>query len=233
MRRQFVVIALGVVLAFAVFSPTVSLSDTNAERDVSVSIADADDALLAFWDPGGPSPEPPRYPGENPITKRSDTVGVVVVANNYDDRTLAVSVTDRSSSRVDVDGVQTTIDPNGIAPIRAEVDCSQIDGRRAVTVPVTIDASTTDGSYETTIDTTLRLVCAVPTTNENATTTSENATTTSENATTTSENATTTNENATTTNENATTTSENATTESGNATPANGNATTANASTRL
>lgn len=155
-RRRLLLLLLGVAIA-GLLVPTGGFSSTSMTRGVAVSVADHEDAVVAIWDPGGPSPEPPLNPGEKPVRSPGDPVVVLVIENRFGSRTLDVRVTDRARSPVDVSGGVTDVDASGIADVSATVDCNGARGR--VTVPLELTVRSADGDVAGTIHYTASLVC--------------------------------------------------------------------------
>lgn len=151
---------LGLVVALSLLVSTGGFSSAVMDRGVAVSVADHEDAMVSIWDPGGPSPEPPRpFAGENPVTPPSERVTVLVVQNGVG-RSIDVTVTSVSDSSVSVHGRVSDVQSGDVVPVVATVDCSDVAERAPVTVPLRVHVETDDGSFESTIRYDARLVCA-------------------------------------------------------------------------
>ena len=133
MRHRRVVVLALVALSVVFLVPTGSLSAATMDRGVLVEVSSHEDAAVSIWDPGGASPEPPAFPGEDPVTSPNETVRVLVVQNNLGD-VGHVHVTDAAGARVEVDATARSVRAGAVAPVRGTVDC---DGARGpTTVPV-------------------------------------------------------------------------------------------------
>lgn len=133
MRRRRVVVLALVALSVVFLVPSGSLSAATMDRGVLVEVSSHEDAAVSIWDPGGASPEPPAFPGEDPVTSPNETVRVLVVQNNLDD-VGHVRVTHQSGADVEIDATARNVRTGDVAPVRGTVDC---DGARGpTTVPV-------------------------------------------------------------------------------------------------
>lgn len=150
---------VGVAVAMGLLMSTGGFSVASMDRGVSISIAEHDDAMVSIWDPGGPTPEPPMYPGENPVTPPGESVTVIVIQNNLNER-IDVSVRAASTSPVSVNGGVSDVAPGEVVPVTATVDCSDVSERAPVTVPLIVQVETVGPSFESTIDFDARIVCA-------------------------------------------------------------------------
>jgi hypothetical protein len=167
---------LGLAVALSLLVSTGGFSSAVMDRGVAVSVADHEDAMVSIWDPGGPSPEPPMYRGENPVTSLSDRVTVLVVQNGVS-RSIDVTVTAVSGSPVSVHGRVSDVRSHDVVPVVATVDCSDVSQRAPVTVPLQVHAEADDGSFESTIRYDARIVCAGAPGNASNTSQSDNAST--------------------------------------------------------
>lgn len=142
MRSRRVVVVLVLVSLSVVFLvPSGSLSAATLDRDASVGVAPHENAVVAIWDPGGASTEPPAYPGEDPVKSPEDVVRVLVVENNFE-TAGDVHVTDAADADVEVDATARTVRAGAIAPVRGTVDCNGARGPTTVPVRVTfVDAA--------------------------------------------------------------------------------------------
>jgi hypothetical protein len=176
-RRRLLAVVLA-ALALALLVPTGSFSVAQIDRTVSVAVADDQRAAVSFWDPGGPSAEPPRYPGEDPVNGGEDVVRVLVVQHDFASTAADVRVSHRAGSPVAVDGRHAEVRSGMVVPVRASVDCREHTGRLAV--PLVLEVVATDGSVEATIPVHASIVCNGPAPHETAgnATGSQNGTTT-------------------------------------------------------
>jgi hypothetical protein len=140
---------------------TGGFSVATLDRGVTMAVSDHDHALVSVWDPGGDSPEPPRYAGEDPVTSNDTTVRVLVIENRFTDETLDVAVTERPESPVAVEGSHDGLGPGDVAPITAEVECNGHEGR--VDALLTVEATAVGGGFEGEIDYDASVVCPGPT----------------------------------------------------------------------
>ncbi|WP_227133837.1 hypothetical protein [Halorubellus salinus] len=156
MRRWILalVVAVGVVVMLA---PTGSVSVASIDRSIAFDVATNEDAHVSVWDPGGASPEPPKYAGEKPVVGGQDAVRLLVVRNGFTSGPVDVSVAHRAGSRVAVDGGTTGVAHGDVVPVRAAVDCRGRTGR--VSVPVVLQVSAVHGDVETTIRMDVDVVC--------------------------------------------------------------------------
>ena len=168
MRRRLLVVVVA-ALALALLVPTGSFSAGTMDRGVNVVVSPDEQAIVSIWDVGGPTPEPPRFQGEDPVTNGDDRVRVLVVQNNFERSTVDVHVASDAGSPVVVDGVVRSVAPGELAPVRATVDCAGHQGR--VFVPLTIHVVGVDGDVEAIIEYSASVVCeGQDTSNENSAT---------------------------------------------------------------
>jgi hypothetical protein len=158
--RRVLWAALAVASVSALVFGTGGFSAATVDRGVSMVVSDHDRALVSIWDPGGPTPEPPSYAGEDPITPNDTRVKLLVIENRFRDQALDVRVTERSGSPVAVDGGYDGLSPEQIAPISADVDCNGHHGR--VDALLTVEATAVDGGFESTIVYDASVVCPAP-----------------------------------------------------------------------
>jgi hypothetical protein len=168
---------LGVAVALGLLVSTGGFSSAVMDRGVAVSVAEHEDAVVSIWDPGGPSPEPPRpFAGENPVTPPTDRVTVLVLQHGVG-RQVHVTVTAGPDSPVSVRGTVSNVRSGDVVPVVATVDCSDVTDRAPVTVPLRVHVATDDGSFESVIRYDARIVCAGAPGNATNATQSANAST--------------------------------------------------------
>jgi hypothetical protein len=160
MRRRLLWLALGALSVSALVVGTGGFSAAVTDRGVSVAVADHDRALVSIWDPGGPSPEPPMHPGEDPITPNDTRVKLLVVENRIDGATLDLQVRERAGSPVSVAGSYDGLESEDTAVVDADVDCNGHTGR--VDAPLTVRATATDGGFHSVIRFDASVVCSQP-----------------------------------------------------------------------
>lgn len=156
MRQRLLVVVVA-VLALALLVPTGSFSVATMDRGVNVAVSPNEQAIVSIWDVGGPTPEPPRFQGEDPVTSSDDRVRVLVVQNNFERSTVDVHVASDAGSPVVVDGVARSVPPGELVPVHATVDCAGQQGR--VFVPLTLHVVGVDGDVEAVIEYTASVVC--------------------------------------------------------------------------
>ena len=165
MRLRQVVI--GVVALAAVTSlvfGTGSFAATSVERDVVVAVAPSDDrAVVAVWDPGvrntGSAP-PARYNSERPVPRDGGDVALLVVRNQFPDRSITVSVSARPESTVDVEGTAVPVDAGETRALSATVACNDEHGR--TDVPLELAVESEDRSLTAVIEYDGVIVCQGP-----------------------------------------------------------------------
>ena len=138
-------------------APTGAVSVASLDRSIAFDVATNEDAHVAVWDPGGASPEPPKYAGENPVVGGQDVVHLLVVRNGFTSGPVDVRVAHRAGSRVAVDGVTTDVAHGDVVPVQAAVDCRGRTGR--VSVPVVVRVSAVHGDVETNIRMDVGVIC--------------------------------------------------------------------------
>ncbi|WP_323674400.1 hypothetical protein [Halorubellus sp. PRR65] len=156
--RRVAILGL-VALSVLFLVPSGSLSAATLDRGAVVRVAPAEDAAVAIWDPGGASPEPPMYPGEDPVTSPDDVVRVVVVQNNVG-AVGHVHVTDAAGTDVEIDATARDVRTGAIAPVRGTVDCS--GARGPTTVPVRVTFVDTADSLRVVVEYDVTVRCAGP-----------------------------------------------------------------------
>ena len=167
MRKRLLWLTLGALSVSALVLGTGGFSAAVTDRGVSVAVADHDRALVSIWDPGGPSPEPPAHPGEDPVTPNDTRVKLLVVENRIDGTTLDLQVSARADSPVSVDGSNDGLGSGNTAAVFADVDCNGHTGR--VDAPLTVEATATDGGFHSVIQFDASVVCSQPTAEGSAT----------------------------------------------------------------
>ena len=156
MRRRLLVVVLAVGMV-AMLAPTGAVSVASLDRSIAFDVATNEDAHVSVWDPGGASPEPPRYAGENPVVGGQDVIHLLVVRNGFTSGPVDVRVAHRAGSRVAVDGGTTDVAHGDVVPVRAAVDCRGRTGRTSV--PVVVHVSAVHGDVETNIRIDVGVVC--------------------------------------------------------------------------
>jgi hypothetical protein len=159
MRSRRVAVLVLVALSVVFLVPSGSLSAATLDRGAVVGVAPAEDAAVAIWDPGGASPEPPMYPGEDPVTSPEDVVRVLVVENNFG-TAGHVHVTDAAGADVEIDATARDVRAAGIAPVRGTVDCDGVRG--PTTVPVRVTFVDTADSIRVVVEYDVTVRCAGP-----------------------------------------------------------------------
>jgi hypothetical protein len=159
-RRRIAWLLLAVVSLSALVAGTGGFDTAVVDRGVSLVVSDHERALISIWDPGGSSPEPPQYPGEDPVTRDDTRVKLLVVENRVSDQTLDLRVTERPDSPIEVDGSYDGLASGETTPVMADVDCNGHHGR--VDALLTVEATTPDGGFESTIRYDASVVCPDP-----------------------------------------------------------------------
>ena len=159
-RTRLLWVALAILSVSALVFGTGGFSAATADRNVSVAASSHDRALVSIWDPGGASPEPPTYAGEDPVTPNDTRVKLLVIENRAG-HALDVQVTERAGSPVSVDGGYDGLRSGERRPIVADVDCNGHHGRTDALLEVRAVAE--DGGFESVIAYDARVRCASPT----------------------------------------------------------------------
>lgn len=159
-RKHRWLLALAVASALLVVSAG-GFSEGAVQREVTVSVAQQDRAVVSIWDPGagGTGPEPPRYPGEDPITPNETRGKILVVENRFGvGQSVSLSVTDREDSLIDIEGEYATLSAAEITPIYATVDYNGETG--PVETPLGLRVTVDGSSVTAIINTRAVVVCA-------------------------------------------------------------------------
>jgi hypothetical protein len=159
-RTRLLWAGLAVLSVSALVFGTAGFGATTADRNVSIAASSHDRALVSIWDPGGESPEPPAYAGEEPVTQNDTRVKLLVIENRMPDHTLDVRLTERAGSPVSVDGRDRELDSGTIVPLVADVDCNGHHGRTDALLEVRAVAD--GGGFESVIRYDASVTCPEP-----------------------------------------------------------------------
>jgi hypothetical protein len=128
-RRRLVWAGLAVLSVSVLVFGTGGFGAAVADRNAAIATSPHDRALVSLWDPGGASPEPPMYAGEEPVTPNDTRVTVLVVEHHLRGQRLDVGVTERAGSPVSVVGSADGVEHGDVTPVVADVDCNGHHGR--------------------------------------------------------------------------------------------------------